>query len=258
MPPTSAWCARLATKKPGSPPALRHHRDVGQVRAAQVWIVEHHNIARGESSHTWRATATACGHRAQVHRDVRCLGDHAPVVVKDGAREIAPLFDVGRVGGALQRRAHLLGDRGEQVLEHFEADRINHGSRPGYGIRPLGRTTQGGWPSWRPSARRWPAQAGSCRHAERPEHRPASIARRRRRRPRGCGAGWHRSASVPCAGSTAKVGLSAAPLALSLIVTISTGSAGTGMAVALPVQAMEATRQERGARAAPRRRHGSP
>ena len=51
---------------------------------------------------------------------------------EDRAGEVEPLLDVDRIGGVLQRHAHLLGDRHEQVVEHLQHDRIGLGAdRPG-------------------------------------------------------------------------------------------------------------------------------
>ena len=63
-----------------------------------------------------------------MHRHVRGVGDKRPVAVEHRAREIEPLLDVYRVGGVLQRHAHLLGDRHEQIVEYFEHHRIGAGA----------------------------------------------------------------------------------------------------------------------------------
>jgi hypothetical protein len=52
------------------------------------------------------------------------LATSAPVGVEHRAGEVEPLLDVHRRGGVLQRHAHLLGDRHEQVVEHFQHHRI--------------------------------------------------------------------------------------------------------------------------------------
>ncbi len=59
-----------------------------------------------------------------MHRDVRRVGDQPSASVKDGAGEIEPLLDVDRARGVLQRVAHLLGDRDEQIVEDLEHHRI--------------------------------------------------------------------------------------------------------------------------------------
>ncbi len=55
-----------------------------------------------------------------MHRDMRRVGDEMAARVENGAGEIEPLLDVDRARGVLQRIAHLLGDRGEEIVEYFE------------------------------------------------------------------------------------------------------------------------------------------
>ena len=59
-----------------------------------------------------------------MHRHVRRIRDQHAVGVEHGAGEVQALLHVDRVGGVLQRHAHLLGDRHEQVVEDLEHDRI--------------------------------------------------------------------------------------------------------------------------------------
>ena len=63
-----------------------------------------------------------------MHRHVRRIGDQRAVGGEHRAGEIEPLLDVDRIGGVLQRHAHLLGDRHEQVVEHFQHHRIGIGA----------------------------------------------------------------------------------------------------------------------------------
>ena len=63
-----------------------------------------------------------------MHRHVRRVGDERAIAVEDGAGEIQPLLDVDRIGGVLQRHAHLFGDRHEEVVEHLQHDRIGLGA----------------------------------------------------------------------------------------------------------------------------------
>ena len=67
-------------------------------------------------------------HGAEMHRHVRGVGDQGAVGVEDRAGEVEPLLDVDRIGGVLQRHAHLLGDRHEQVVEHFQHHRVGVGA----------------------------------------------------------------------------------------------------------------------------------
>ena len=56
------------------------------------------------------------------------LAISAPAGVEQRAGEIEPLLDVDRGRGRLQRDAHLLGDRHEQVVEDLEPDRVDVGA----------------------------------------------------------------------------------------------------------------------------------
>jgi hypothetical protein len=70
----------------------------------------------------------ALAHRAEMDRHVRRVGDQLPLLVEDRAGEIEPFLDVHGVAGLLQGRAHLLGDRHEEVVEHLEHDGIDRGA----------------------------------------------------------------------------------------------------------------------------------
>jgi len=87
------------------------HGDVRQMRPAVVGIVEHVDVTGahppGVAPHD---DLDALPHRAQVHRNVRRVGDEAPARVEDGAGEVQPLLDVDRVRGTAQPHPHLLGD----------------------------------------------------------------------------------------------------------------------------------------------------
>ena len=50
--------------------------------------------------------------------------DEAAFTIEQCAGKVEPLLDVDRIGGVLQRHAHLLGDRHEEVVEDFEHHRI--------------------------------------------------------------------------------------------------------------------------------------
>ena len=93
-------------------------RDVRQVRAAGEGVVEDPGLSRlrvvlGDGR-------DRVGHRAEVHRDVLGLRDHAPALVEDRRRAVAPLLDVGREGRANEDGAHLLGHRAERAAENLE------------------------------------------------------------------------------------------------------------------------------------------
>ena len=70
---------------------------------------------------------------------MRRVGDQRAVAVEHRAGKIEALLDVHGIGGVLQRHAHLLGDRHEQIVEHFEHDRIGvraDGARPRQRLHP--------------------------------------------------------------------------------------------------------------------------
>ena len=109
-----------------------HHRDVGQVRAAIIGVVEGVDVAL---AHLLAAQlqdgAHRFAHRAQMDGHVRGVGDQVAVGIEDGAGEVEPLLDVDRVGGVLERDAHLLGDGHEQIVEDLEQDRVGLGAQRG-------------------------------------------------------------------------------------------------------------------------------
>ena len=74
-------------------------------------------------------------HRAEMHRHMRGVGDEMALRIEDGAGEIEPLLDVDRIGGVLQRDAHLFGDRHEEVVEHLQHDGIGVGAEGAHGVR---------------------------------------------------------------------------------------------------------------------------
>ena len=103
--------------------------DVGQMRAAVIGRVDRVDVARADLAFVLADDGLDRAiHRAEMHRHVRGVGDQRAVAVEHRAGEIEPLLDVDRIGGVLQRHAHLLGDRHEQIVEHFEHDRIGAGA----------------------------------------------------------------------------------------------------------------------------------
>src|SRR5579862_3415063 len=67
--------------------------------------------------------------------------------VKHGAGVVAPLLDVGRKRGTAQCRSHLFRDRMEEVLENFEANRVDlhrRGSRMMFPFRSMRPDHSGG------------------------------------------------------------------------------------------------------------------
>ncbi len=100
----------------------RDDRDVGQVGAARVGVVEH--PAHPGLVVLVRHRRDRGGHRAQVDRDV--LGLHHEVAggVEQRAGGVAALLDVGRVAGADQHRAHLLAGRAQRAGGDAQGDGI--------------------------------------------------------------------------------------------------------------------------------------
>ena len=113
----------------------RAHGDIGQMRAAVIGRVDGVDVARPDLALVFTNDGLdGAVHRAEMHRHVRRVGDQRAVAVEHRAGEIEPLLDVHRIGGVLQRHAHLLGDRHEQIVEHFEHHRVGVGAD---GARPL-------------------------------------------------------------------------------------------------------------------------
>ena len=107
----------------------RHDRDVGQVRAACVGVVE-------DPAHVRRVLLAEHGgdrrgHRAEVHGDVLGLHDHLAGGVEEGGRAVAALLDVRAVGRAHERGAHLLAGGAQRAGGDLQGDRVHgaHASR---------------------------------------------------------------------------------------------------------------------------------
>ena len=63
-----------------------------------------------------------------MHRHVRGVGDQRAFGAEHRAGKVEAFLDVHRIGGVLQHDAHLLGDRHEQVVEHFQHHGIGFGA----------------------------------------------------------------------------------------------------------------------------------
>ena len=108
----------------------RHHGNIGQVRAAIVGCIQRKHVA-GTDVALVEADDGFHGavHGPQMHRHVRRIGDKRAGTVEDGAGKIQPLLDVDRIGGVLERHAHLLGNRHEQIVEDLQHHRIGFSSK---------------------------------------------------------------------------------------------------------------------------------
>src|SRR5579875_693447 len=98
----------------------RDHGNIGQVRAAQVRIVQENNIARREAGEVLDRSLYRGGHGTKVHGDVRGLSDQTPPRIKTGTGVVLALFDIRRVSRASKRHAHLFRRRGKEVLEDLQ------------------------------------------------------------------------------------------------------------------------------------------
>jgi hypothetical protein len=112
-PPTSAWWARAGgeAEQLAVVEGRRDDRDVGQVRAAGVGVVEHPRDALA-----WSRSRTAADRAGMAPR---CTGmcsacmTISPAASKRAVRAVAALLDVRAVGRAHEHGAHLLA-RGAQ------------------------------------------------------------------------------------------------------------------------------------------------
>ena len=102
--------------------------DVGQVRAAAgVGVVAHEDVAFADVLHVEALgdLLDDADQRAEMDRDVRGLAQRAALGIEQARRAVAPLLDVGRVGGAHQRLAHLLDDGGQRIADDLDGDGID-------------------------------------------------------------------------------------------------------------------------------------
>ena len=117
MPPTSAWCARVTAK----PSAVRETSVTSGRCVPPVNGSLRIQTSPGAGSCAAHG-GDRVGHRAEVHRDVLGLRDHAAALVEERRRAVAPLLDVRRERRADEHRAHLLRDRAERAADHLELD----------------------------------------------------------------------------------------------------------------------------------------
>jgi hypothetical protein len=101
----------------------RDERDVGQVRAARVRIVQAPDLAclgpaRDDGGDRGRQGA-------EVNRDVLSLDDERAVRVEQRRRAVATLLDVRREGAAREGCAHLLGDAAQRAHRHLKLSRLH-------------------------------------------------------------------------------------------------------------------------------------
>ena len=167
-----SWiCSRWRPMLPGRPAAdvdvMRHRHRVGERPPSTIsgatrqtslrwrpprWLslhriaspgLERRAVARPGCPGTKRAIVP------EVDRLGERLRDRPRPPVEQRAREVEPRLDVGRVGGAPERDAHLVGDPGERVAEDLEAERVG---RVGAGSSSV--PSRRGHAERRPAARR--------------------------------------------------------------------------------------------------------
>jgi hypothetical protein len=85
------------------------------VVAALEGVIDDDDVARLPGGEVVENGLDAGRHGAQMRRDVGGLGNHASDAVKEGARKVKPLLDIGRIAGALEGDAHLFGHAGKAV-----------------------------------------------------------------------------------------------------------------------------------------------
>ena len=99
------------------------------MRAAVIRCVDRIDVTRADFSPVLADDGfDGTIHRTEMHRHMRRVGDQRAVAVEHRAGKIEPLLDIDRIGGVLQGHAHLLGNRHEEIVEHFEHDRIGAGA----------------------------------------------------------------------------------------------------------------------------------
>jgi hypothetical protein len=109
----------------------RDHGHVRQVRAARVRVVQDYHVALGPGVHGGPRRVYARGHGAQVDGDVGGLRHEGPGPVEHRAGEVEPLFDVGRVAGAPERHAHLVGHTFKAVAVELQQNGVGVGHKNG-------------------------------------------------------------------------------------------------------------------------------
>src|SRR5262249_23170085 len=81
--------------------------------------------------------------RAEMHRDVRRLGDQPAGAVEERAREVPAFPDVRREARPAEHHPHLLGDAREPVVRDLEVDRVHQLRAPAPGALPRGAPAPG-------------------------------------------------------------------------------------------------------------------
>ena len=105
------------------------------MRPPAIGIVEDIGVAAPETAPVAPRSARldhpsdTVAHAAEMHRDMRGIGDQRALGIEQRAGEIEAFLDVDRGCGRLQHHAHFLGDGHEQIVENLEPDRVGFGTQ---------------------------------------------------------------------------------------------------------------------------------
>src|SRR5258708_30017181 len=105
--------------------------DVGKVCTAAIGIIKIIGAAAKDAaavplfSSRLDDPPDALAHRAQMNGNMRSIGDERALLVEDRAGKIEPLLDIDARCRRLERDSHFLGNRHEEIVENFEANRID-------------------------------------------------------------------------------------------------------------------------------------
>ena len=102
----------------------RDKGDVGQVRAAQERIVEHHHIT-GTPVQVLDNIGHRIGHTTQMHGYMRRLRAELSVLIEYRAGIIQPILDIGGKRRVLQHRAHFVTNRLQATGKHAQFNGID-------------------------------------------------------------------------------------------------------------------------------------
>jgi hypothetical protein len=94
--------------------------EIGEVGTTRKGVVEEDDIAINEWPTMGDGGFDAPGHGAEVDGDMGSLSNKCAVRIKQGARVIAALLDVGRKGTPFERGTHFFGNRGTAMAKNFQ------------------------------------------------------------------------------------------------------------------------------------------
>ena len=94
------------------------------MRAATIRIVGDKHIAGTHVGIVRHDSPDGFCHGPKVNRNVRRIDDQLPTRIEYGTTEIEPFLYINASGRFSQRDAHLLGNRGEVIIEDFQPRRV--------------------------------------------------------------------------------------------------------------------------------------